>query len=53
MQYEFRACPMCGEQMVIPPGRIPSIMTWNLEGERTRCQVTVDGKVKHRCQRTR
>ena len=46
--YELRVCPMCGATVVLPPGRVPSIF-FVTPGQPMRCQITLDGRVRHRC----
>jgi len=46
---ELRTCPMCGEAFAMPPGRVPSILAFRSPGRPNRCQVTLDGQIKHRC----
>jgi hypothetical protein len=47
--YELRICPLCQEVIVLPPGRVPSIFSFATPGEPLRCQITLDGRVQHRC----
>ena len=47
--YELRVCPMCGATVVLPPGRVPSIFSFVTPGQPMRCQITLDGRVRHRC----
>ena len=46
---ESRTCPMCGTDFVIPVDRVPSVFAFAASGTRPRCQVTVDGRMIHRC----
>lgn len=46
---ERRTCPMCGNEFLIPADRVPSVFAFSASGRRPRCQVTIDGRMVHRC----
>jgi len=47
--YEVRTCAMCGERFVVPRDGVPSTMTFTAAGRPPRCQIALDGRVRHRC----
>jgi hypothetical protein len=40
---------MCGSDFVLPVDRVPSVFAFAASGQHPRCQVTIDGKLVHRC----
>ena len=47
--FDVQTCPLCGDQYVMPRSRVPLTMNFTAPGQRTRCQIELDGKIKHRC----
>jgi hypothetical protein len=49
MTNELRICPICGDGFTMPAGRVPSVFSFAAPGQPMRCQITLDGTVRHRC----
>jgi hypothetical protein len=46
---ELRTCALCGKRFAMPRAGVPLTMVFTAAGQQQRCQIELDGIIRHRC----